>query len=170
MNKLSVLALATAFAISGPMAAHAQDAQVDTGVDAGVEVGVDAGGDAGADAGAGAGVGVDAEVGAEGGLDVEGTDVEGMGGTAAADASIDLEALETASNVTIVVVGEEGAIAEDDPLIEAQAETLADIQAAIELNPNIVEQLEAQGLTSADVVAVEAAAEGEFTVYVSAAE
>lgn len=168
MNKLSVLALATAFAISGPMAAHAQDAQVDTGVDAGVEVGVDAGGDAGA--GAGAGVGVDAEVGAEGGLDVEGTDVEGMGGTAAADASIDLEALETASNVTIVVVGEEGAIAEDDPLIEAQAETLADIQAAIELNPNIVEQLEAQGLTSADVVAVEAAAEGEFTVYVSAAE
>lgn len=85
----------------------------------------------------------------------------------------DIESFDEGRTLTIVTVEEtqtaegEGGLGE---MVDAESEDFEAIVSAIEANPIIFDQLEAEGFTADDIVAVGMGAEGELTIHVTGAQ
>jgi len=151
--------LATTIAVlmsASALPALAQDAAAGTDVGAGVNVETPAG---------------DAAVDAAAGADAMDSSFNSVAAAISGAADTDLSAVTDESKVTIVLLSSlsgdaatEGA--DLDSAISANAEAMTSLHANIDGNAAIKAKLEAEGYTSADVVAVQSAADGAATVYV----
>lgn len=193
MNKLSALALGTALTLSLPLAALAQDAGAGVTLDGGVNTELGgADNDTGAGAGAGADIGVDAGAGAAG-SDVEagangqvgaqaGAGAGGAGATGSytygdlddalqGAASADLSMVTTETEIEVVDIadltdeGEFTAQSFDESRTTYQGD-IDTLRSNIEGNSEIVAELEAQGFSPDDVIAVWMEDETSLTIFV----
>lgn len=180
MYKLTKL-LATTALIAG--ASTAALAQADVNVDAGADgaVGVEAG-----DNGVGVDVGAGAEGNAGAGLNGNANANANAAGNASAGVNYgqiisdlrtggvtvaDIEGLEAGADVQIVTLSEirgnaaENASALDEAVSSLEA-SIGELRTALEANAEISAELEAEGYTADDVVAVTTSADGSVTIIV----
>jgi hypothetical protein len=151
--KITMTAISVAALLSAGSFAVAQDAGVNVGVDAGAGVSVET-------------PLVDATIGA--GADVSAdSNYDSLTSTLSGSANADLTTVTDQSQVTIVLLssisGEAGGF---DEAFAANAEGNTALQGNISGNAAISAKLEAEGYTSADVVAVKSNADGSILVYV----
>ena len=166
MNKTIIATAIAALLVSGT-AAIAQDAGVGVGAGAGVTVDTPAGGaDAGANANANAKGSANSNA---GGMSDQtyGSVISSISGSS----DVDLSTATDESKVTIVLLsslqGDAAAEASAlDQALSANTDSLTTLRSNIDANTAIKAKLEADGHTSADVVAVKSNADGTVIVYV----
>lgn len=157
MNKLSVLALSAALALSAPFAAQAQDAGAAPADDASTEMGGENAGAAGADT--------------NGDDDGGAFTYDDLNNALQSMAESDLSAVTADTEIDIVPISslqEEATETADEYTTSVpsdQADT-SEMQAAIEANTHIAAALEQAGHTPDDVAAIWVQGDGSLTIFI----